>query len=1279
MIIVFFLASVLLSCLPFLHSTTDLNTTMSTCPNGFTCPKISPFEYPFYNTSDSRCGLIKVNCSSSSSKIKFGEESFEIVSKFMPGPSVLIRNRTFETQVNDQSCDALMDNFTSPIPLLYSITIVPFITLYKCKTNGNDDAKMEAYFKQSDYNRYTRCRDHNFYYQYIVGESTIPSDLPSTCEVIRLPVIAQWSNGATQRLDETNIFSLLNSNFSVTFHVSSSCKDCRKREGECHAQDGSFQCLNARKYEKQKHGKTLLLTIVFVVSASIVIIFFVIFIIRRCYKTKPLLYVSSKDKSFNVEGGKLFFGVPVFSYTELEDATRNFDPSQELGNGGFGAVYYGKLQDGREVAVKRLYEHNYKRVQQFMNEVQILTKLRHPNLVVLYGCTSRQSHELLLVYEYISNGTISDHLHGDLSNSRLLTWPLRMNVAIETAKALVYLHASEIIHRDVKTSNILLDQNFSAKVADFGLSRLIPNDVTHISTAPQGTPGYVDPQYHHCYQLTDKSDVYSFGVVLIELISSMVAVDLNRSQDEISLADLALNKIQRSALDELIDPGLRSDEDPEVMQMITSVAELAFQCLQYYSDMRPTMSEVLDMLEKIQANGRTDSIDDRSNQQSRIETSDKTVLLKNFLPSPVSVNGEWLSDSTGSKWKPHETFQVMMSWDKIEWRRRIWEYPFYNTSIDNHCGLINVNCTSNGGGNIIIGGESHEIVSKYVSDPLVMIRNHTFERLVNETNCDALMDNFTSPSPLLYSFSILPFITLYKCHKNQNYTGEKLDAYFGRYSYSKYNRCDGYDFYYDYTTISYTVFLNGLPSVCQIIQLPVKFRGPGDNEVPDRTNIFSIFGSTFSVSFNLTTSCNKCHQDGGRCNISDGGFQCLVKERPQRKLKQIVALSGSAFVLIFLLAIFIIWRRYKTNPFSYFSSKDRSRTADDRSLFHGVSVFSYAELEDATRHFNPTRELGNGGFGAVYYGKLSDGREVAVKRLYEHNYKRVQQFVNEVRILTKLRHPNLVVLYGCTSQQSHELILVYEYISNGTLADHLHGDLANRNLLPWPLRMDIAIETARALVYLHASEIIHRDVKTSNILLDHNFSAKVADFGLSRLFTNDVAHLSTAPQGTPGYVDPQYHHRYQLTDKSDVYSFGVVLIELISSMVAVDLNRSQDEISLANLALNKIQRCAIDQLIDPVLGFDKDPEVMKQVTAVAELAFRCLQFYAEMRPTMNEVLDSLKDIQGDSIGELKIVKPLPLSETTDKMVSLKDFPPSPVSFSSEWHSGSTVSTTLSVR
>ncbi|XP_028785978.1 LEAF RUST 10 DISEASE-RESISTANCE LOCUS RECEPTOR-LIKE PROTEIN KINASE-like 1.1 [Neltuma alba] len=217
------------------------------------------------------------------------------------------------------------------------------------------------------------------------------------------------------------------------------------------------------------------------------------------------------------DSGRVFFGVPIFSYVELQGATKNFDSSNKLGDGGFGSVYYGKFQDGREVAVKHLFNHNYKPVEQFMTEVEILTRLPHRNLVCLYGCTSRQSHELLLVYKYIPNGTLASHLRGSSTNPALLTWPIRIKIAIETTSALAYLHASSIIH------------------------------------PPQGTPGYIDPQYHFCFRLTNKSDVYIFGVVLIELVSSMVAVDMGRNRDEITLGSLAIDKETRPSIDEVLE------------------------------------------------------------------------------------------------------------------------------------------------------------------------------------------------------------------------------------------------------------------------------------------------------------------------------------------------------------------------------------------------------------------------------------------------------------------------------------------------------------------------------------------------------------------------------------------------------------------------------------------------------------------------------------------------------------------------------------------------------
>ncbi|KAL8159005.1 hypothetical protein V2J09_000542 [Rumex salicifolius] len=345
-------------------------------------------------------------------------------------------------------------------------------------------------------------------------------------------------------------------------------------------------------------------------------------------------------------------------------------------------------------------------------------------------------------------------------------------------------------------------------------------------------------------------------------------------------------------------------------------------------------------------------------------------------------------------------------------------------------------------------------------------------------------------------------------------------------------------------------------------------------------------------------------------------------------------------------AAFILYRRRQNAAAA--ASRPRNMHPSDLEngdSFHGVNLFHYDHLEEATDYFSPSKELGEGGFGIVYHGKLGDGREVAIKRMFENSSKQVQQFMTEIQILTHLRHKNLVTLYGCTSRHSRELLLVYEYVPNGTVADHLHARtprlFPHKNTyspLPWSTRLSIAVETASALLYLHASDIIHRDVKTNNILLDHHYTVKVADFGLSRLFPLDLTHVSTAPQGTPGYVDPEYHQCYQLTDKSDVYSFGVVLVELISTKPAVDITRHRHEINLSNLAINKIQNDALHELVDPTLGFEVDHLVKEEVCMMAELAFQCLQPDRDTRPTMDEVYEVLARIQEHKNQSVKIKK-----------------------------------------
>ncbi|KAF8081344.1 hypothetical protein N665_0891s0020 [Sinapis alba] len=400
--------------------------------------------------------------------------------------------------------------------------------------------------------------------------------------------------------------------------------------------------------------------------------------------------------------------------------------------------------------------------------------------------------------------------------------------------------------------------------------------------------------------------------------------------------------------------------------------------------------------------------------------------------------------------------------------------------------------------------------------------------------------------------------------------------------------------------------------------------------------------------------CQVCYTSNGICgsDSESGNFRCLCSDKPHnlscnddRSLKRKIGIGIGAGVLGLIAAsiAWFVYHRRKTKSYRTsstllprnISSEPSSKSSDvekAEELLVGVRLFSYDELVEATSNFDPSKELGDGGFGTVYYGKLKDGRSVAVKRLYDNNFKRAEQFRNEVEILTGLRHPNLVSLFGCSSKQSRELLLVYEYVANGTLADHLHGPQANPSLLPWSTRLKIAVETASALKYLHASKIIHRDVKSNNILLDQNFNVKVADFGLSRLFPMDKTHVSTAPQGTPGYVDPDYHLCYQLSKKSDVYSFAVVLMELISSLPAVDITRTRQEINLSNMAVVKIQSHKLQEMVDPSLGFNTDTKVRETVIAVAELAFQCLQSDKDLRPCMSHVMETLTKIQNNGFG-----------------------------------------------
>ncbi|KAF3634817.1 Serine/threonine-protein kinase PBS1 [Capsicum annuum] len=296
-----------------------------------------------------------------------------------------------------------------------------------------------------------------------------------------------------------------------------------------------------------------------------------------------------------------------------------------------------------------------------------------------------------------------------------------------------------------------------------------------------------------------------------------------------------------------------------------------------------------------------------------------------------------------------------------------------------------------------------------------------------------------------------------------------------------------------------------------------------------------------------------------------------------------------------------------------------------------AEIFSYLELKIATQNFNNDRLLGEGGFGRVYKGNIeSKNLDVAVKQLDRNGFQGTREFLVEVLILSLLHHPNLVNLVGYCSD-GDQRILVYEYLPNGSLEDHLLEFGPDKKPLDWSTRMKIAEGAARGLEYLHdkaSPPVIYRDFKASNILLDENFNPKLSDFGLAKLGpTGDKSHVSTRVMGTYGYCAPEYASTGKLTSKSDVYSFGVVFLEMITGRRVIDTSKPSEEQNLVLWAQPLFKnKKNFHLMVDPLLEGNYPRKGLYQALAIAAM---CLQNEASVRPLIGDVVSALTFLAGN--------------------------------------------------
>lgn len=399
------------------------------------------------------------------------------------------------------------------------------------------------------------------------------------------------------------------------------------------------------------------------------------------------------------------------------------------------------------------------------------------------------------------------------------------------------------------------------------------------------------------------------------------------------------------------------------------------------------------------------------------------------------------------------------------------------------------------------------------------------------------------------------------------------------------------------------------------LEIHLYWAGKGTTAVPDR----GVYGPLISA---ITVTPNFNIDTGG---LSTGAIVGIV----------FASLVGIALILA------ILWRK------GYLGGKD----IEDKELRGAIELqtgyFSLRQIKAATNNFDPATKIGEGGFGPVYKGILSDGAVIAVKQLSSKSKQGNREFVNEIGMISALQHPNLVKLFGCCIE-GNQLLLIYEYLENNSLARALFGREVQRLNLDWSTRKKIFLQIARGLAYLHEEsrlKIVHRDIKATNVLLDKNLNAKISDFGLAKLDEEENTHISTRIAGTIGYMAPEYAMRGYLTDKADVYSFGIVALEIVSGKSNTNYRPKEEFVYLLDWAYVLQEQGNLLELVDPILGTNYSEE---EAFRMLNMALLCTNPSPTLRPSMSAVVSMIE-------GKQKVQAPIVKRTTTNDDMRFKAF------------------------
>ncbi|KAL7616039.1 hypothetical protein Lser_V15G04237 [Lactuca serriola] len=941
---------------------------------------------------------------------------------------------------------------------------------------------------------------------------------------------------------------------------------------------------------------------------------------------------------------------------EIKLATADFSHETQIGNGRLSMIYKGQLSkrwENRIVAIKRIKKGSKQGEQEFHNELQMISMFHHQSIIPFVGYCD-ESSEIIIVYEHVVSGSL-DHCLKDEINRRCITWAQRLKICIGAARGLGYLHSGigegiPVIHRAVKSSNILLDDNLEAKICGFGLSQFsnIKQRNTRNNAKASGTRFYMDPINHGSGVVKIESDVYSFGVVLFEMLSGMLA-DSTRSIDDHKPQTL-LNLVRR-----YYDDGVEKITDPCIINQINSQSfqmfkEVAYKCISFIVEDRPTMDVIIKKLEEAldvqaleqsrlclfsQNHGATSTTIVQSYPYQNLERFLIPLTAINLATNELSKETRIGDDGNGSVYKgilSERWKNLTAAFKRFNPNRYQAAHKFHNeigmmSSFD-HENIIPFIGYCNEGNEMIIVSEYAE--NSTLAHHLYLYQRSRFitweQRLkicrgaarglkylhsgLGEYN-RVIHRDFNSAHILLDSnmeAKICGFEWSISVDRNQRQVTELaavntnsvyLDPIYSESGIVK-TELDVYSFGIVLFEVlcgmlAYSKRRIGDDQPQTLLNLVRRYYNEGQDNLIDP----QIRGEINTHSFHV---------------IKEIAYRCIslnLKDRPT--MNTIIKSIEEALDIQNHGAVSTI-----TQPYQQSQNLERY-------------LIPLKEITLATACFSSKTRIGDGGFGVVYRGQLSEHWKnfiVAIKRLDPQGHQGKNEFLTELNLISKFHHQNIIPFIGYCDE-ANEMIIVYEYANNRSLDYHLQ-DPNKRHCLTWVQRLKICLGAAKGLNYLHSglgedNRVIHRDIKSGNILLDENMEAKICDFGLSKESTRNQqrSHLYTNVAGTNFYMDPIYHESGILRKESDVYSFGVVMFELLSGMLAFYRKsfgdgKPQHLISL----VRRYYKNGLEKLIDP---FIRDEIDSRCFYTFKELAFQCISHKSEERPTMETIIERIED------------------------------------------------------